>query len=98
MGYESAPATAEFAMTVSSAPARDRHTPDWGTVVSTTAAGPILSGRRAPAAKTRRGTFIPTLPGPDRAVVAALTLAWIIAFVSSGSGGCSRTTAWAGRD
>lgn len=69
-------------MTVSSAPARDRHTPDWGTVVSTTAAGPILSGRRAPAAKTRRGTFIPTLPGPDRAVVAALTLAWIIAFVS----------------
>ncbi|QCB97860.1 glycosyltransferase [Arthrobacter sp. PAMC25564] len=68
-------------MTASTAAAREDRTPDWGTVVATTPAGPILSGRRAPAVKTRRGTFIPTLSKPDRAVVAGLTIVWVLAFV-----------------
>lgn len=51
-------------------------------VVKLTPAGPILSGRKAPAPTTRAESFTPALCQADRKVVGALTAAWALVFAA----------------
>jgi len=51
-------------------------------VVAATPAGPVLSGQKAPARRTESRTFRYVLSGPDRFIVAAITMVWIIAFTA----------------